>query len=197
MRVNGITFPSIRTVAGYHPQFALAAYEGIPVRPDLRPLSVEFTSAATIGQVLPASFAEIISSYSVFGGAVLTIDPTSAFPGNILKGLSDTTQARVTGITFTLLVRGNGDDYSPVPEETPLQSVEELLNASAGIWSMDNPDNVKARFTLAALTQPTALPFTAWLTMGFLVLGSEGQRFMCLDACEARARLKDKHGVVC
>jgi hypothetical protein len=197
MQANGIVFPSLAKIAEYHPAFALAAFEGIGVRVDMRPLSVEFTTQAAIGQVLPASFAEIISSYSVFVGADLTLDPTSAFPGNVLKNLSDVTQARVTGITFTLLVRANGDDYAPVPEETPLQSVVRLLNAGAGVWALDNPDNVKARFTLASLQQPTALPFTAWLTLCFYVLGPEGQKYLCMDADTARKVLRDKYNVTC
>lgn len=195
---QGLAVPPMGTLAAYHPQFALAILSGVPVRPDVRVLSVTFDSSAEVGNVRPASFAEIISSYSVFSGCDLTIDPTSAFPGNPLKFLNDVGQALVSGITFTLTVRGRGDDYSPISDETPLQSVPRLLSAAAGVWNLDNPDNVKARFTLAALPNGSPLPgfpFTIWLNLAFLMLGSEGAKFMCLSAQDARVRLKTECGV--
>jgi hypothetical protein len=197
--VGGIVMPPFETLARFHPQFALAIDDGVPVRPDLRPLSVDFDSSAQIGNFEPASFSEIISSYSVFGGCDLTIDPTSAFAGNPLKYLNDVGQALVTGITFTLAVRARGDDYTPIIDETPLQSVCSLLGATAGMWNLDNPDNVKARFTLAAFPNGAStpgFPITVWLTFVFLVLGSEGATYMCMSPKDARAELR-KRGWCC
>ncbi|HZU82018.1 MAG TPA: hypothetical protein VE987_03830, partial [Polyangiaceae bacterium] len=144
-----------------------------------------------------ASFSEVIGSYSIFAGADITVDPTNAFPGNPLKYLNDVGQALVSGITFTLLTRGS-DDYTPIPDETPLQSVPRLLSAAVGVWTLDNPDNVKATFTLQtipnAASEETALPMTVWLNFAFLMLGSGGREFLCLDAGTCRKRLKEEHG---
>lgn len=189
--------PSLATLAQYHPGFALAVAEGVPARPNSRPISVQY-AAANIGQVLPASFDEVISSYSVFLGATVSVDPTSAFPGNVLKGLNDVTQALVTGITFTMDVTGDAGNYSPVPDETPLESVPAVLSPWAGIWKMQNPENIKARFTLAsAPPDPNGFPFTAWIVFGFAVLGPGGTDYLCLDPKTARKRLADEHGIRC
>lgn len=181
------------TLARFHPQFALAIDDGVPCRPNIRGLSADFDTTAQIGSFEPASFSEIISSYSVFAGVDITIDPTGLLPGNPLKYLSDVSQALESGITFTLTVRGRGDDYTPIVDETPLQSVPQVLAAAVGIWNMDNPDNVKARFTLAAFplgSSSVGAPFTVWMTFSFLVLGAEGARYMCMCAKDARDELR-------
>jgi hypothetical protein len=194
---QGLQAPDFRTLAAFHPQAALAIACGVPVRPNLRTLSVTFSTSADIGQVIPASFSEVVGSYSIFAGADITVDPTNAFPGNPLKYLNDVGQALVSGITFRLVARG-GDDYTPIPDETPLQSVPRLLSAAAGIWTLDNPDNVKAYFTLQAIpnaaSEETALPMTVWLNLAFLMLGAAGREYLCVDAKTARCRLKEEHG---
>jgi hypothetical protein len=195
---QGLSVPNLETIAQYHPQFALAILAGVPCRPDIRSLSVDFDSSAAIGNYEPASFSEIISSYSIFGGSDITIDPTSAFAGNPLKYLNDVGQALVSGITVTLLVKGRGADYSPVADETPLQSAPRLLSASVGVWNLDNPDNVKARFTLQSFPNGSAgpsFPFTIWWNFAFWVLAAEGAHYMCLDPREARRRLRDEWGL--
>jgi hypothetical protein len=190
---TGLTMPAFDTLARLYPQLALAIAEGVPCRPSGRILSAQFASA-TIGQVIPASFSEIFGGIAIFCGCEESIDPTSAFPGNILKYLSDTCQARVTGVTFTLTVKGGGtNDWDPIPEETPLQLVPGTLNPWAGGWVMNLPDNVKARFTLAAA--PIAVPFTAWLNMSFAVLGEGCGQYSCLDRKTAQKRLRDDHGI--
>jgi hypothetical protein len=196
---QGLAVPAFSTIAAFHPQAALAIACGVPVRPNLRSLSVEFDSTAFLGQVLPTSFTEIISSYSIFGGADITIDPSNAFPGNPLKFLNDIGQVLESGILFEMEVRSRGDDYNPVPDPTPLQSVARLFSAAVGIWTMDNPDNVKARFTLQSFPNSApasnAFPITVWVNFMFLVLGSEAQQFFCVPPGEARKRLRDEHGI--
>jgi hypothetical protein len=195
--VAGIVTPLWANLAFYHPTFALAIVEGADVRPNVRILSVQFPGSASIGTVKPASFAAPVSAYSVFAGCAETIDPTGqTFQGNILKYVNDAGQAKVTGITFTLLARTRGDDYTPIPDETPLQFVPSLLSVAAGVWKLNEPaDNVKATFTLAA--QPnTPPPFTAWVGFVFLVLSKDAAGFLCMDRRAAYAELQ-RRGLLC
>lgn len=194
---QGLAAFDFRTLAAYHPQAALAVACGVPLRPNVRNLSVQFSSSAAVGTRLPASFAEVIGTYSIFAGCDTTIDPTNAFPGNPLKYLNDTLQAYTSGITFTLECRGQ-DDYTPMPDEVPLQSVPRILSGAAGIWVLDNPDNVKATFTLQVLPNAaagsTGFPITAWVNFMFLTMGSACRPFLEYDAPQARKILKDEHG---
>lgn len=193
----GLSLPSLATIAQYHPRWALAAAEGIPVRPDVRPLSVQFSGGAQIGQFLPASFSQPITKNSIFGACVLTIDPTTAYGGNPLKGLNDATMALVSGTTFTLETTGRTGNYTPCFDDVPLQSIPTLLNPFAGMWRMDGPaDNVKARFTLQS-TPNGGLPFTAWLLMSFAVLEGPCSDWDHLPLADVRKRLREVHGICC
>lgn len=179
--------PSLLELQVRHPQLALAIASGIVVRPDVRPLSVQLQNSQ-LGNPQPTSFAQPISNYSVFTGAVVTIDPTNDANGNPIKYISDAAQALVTGVTLTLQVQArSGINYSPAPEETPLQGIPRLFAPLAWSWTMKNPENVKAIFTVQ--TQLNGSPFTAWLLMGFAVVGSEGDGIMDLKGDDARALL--------
>lgn len=186
---KGIHIPALPVIARWHPQFALAAAMGVAVRPNARPLSVQFPSSAIAQNFLNASFSEPIASYSVFCGVDVTLDPTNAFAGNVLKTLSDAAQAETTGVTATVQVKGRSGDYSPVPEETPLQSIPDVLNPWAGAWALQNPENIRVRFTLQAV--PPALPLTIWTVWGFAVLAEQGEQYLTLTAETARAKLKE------
>jgi len=181
------------TLVQYHPQVALAIRRGAKLRPNNRILQVKFSNTAA-GQYQDASFDEQISVYSIFDGFAHTLDPTNAFPGSTLKYLSDTMQAQTTGITFTLVVRGGGDDYTPIPTPMPLQMVERVLDPSVGTWAMWNAANVFARFTI--LTPPIASPLTVWAVLGFQQLSSDGARWLCLSADDAYHELT-RLGVCC
>lgn len=197
MQTPGIALPALSRIAEYHPQWALAAAAGVPVRPDVRPLSVTFSSTSQIGTPIPASFDQPISRYSIFCGADLTIDPTAAFAGNILKGTNDVTMARVSAQTFTLLTTGPTGNFTPVFEETPLQSIPRLLLPFAGMWAMRGPsENVKATFTLQS-TPNGGVPFTSWLSLSFAVLevGEVCARIMAMSVLAARKQLRDEHGI--
>jgi hypothetical protein len=183
----GIVTPSFATLALYHPQFALAIANGVPKRPNNRTLTFTFSSTAVPQNPQPASFDEFISSYSVFAGFDYTIDPTSAFSGNVLKTLSDTMQKQVSGFSMQLTVRANGSDYSPIPADTMLQLVPSILNPTAGMWSMNNPDNVKAQLTMQS--SPPAAPLTVQCVFSFIVLGDGGQRYLCMSEEAARDAL--------
>jgi hypothetical protein len=187
MNAFGFTTPSLVTLAQYHPQFALAVLNGVAVRPNLRPLSIELQNSQ-IGQPQPASFQEVISQYSIFAGVGLTIDPTNNIPGNPLKTLADGAQPLTTGVTVNMLVKTNDPpDYSPIPDDTPLQSLPAAFAPSIGIWRMVNPENVKVRFTLQ--TPAEGDPFTVWLVFCFLVLGAQGTGYLQMTAADARAAL--------
>lgn len=182
---------SFDTLCAFHPAFALAILNGVAVRPNLRTIQVVFSSTAT-GQVLPASFDQQITAYSVFSGCDVSLDPTSAFAGNPLKSMSDTFQAMTSGITMQMLVRSkNEGDYSPIPTDTPLQMVPSILRKAAGIWFMESPDNVKAQFTLASVPPggAQAVPITVWVTLAFLVLGYNSENYLRLRPLDARAQL--------
>ena len=193
----GLMLPPLAYIAQYHPRWALAAAEGIPIRPDTRVLSVQFSGGAQIGQFLPASFSQPVTKNSLFGASVVTIDPAAAFPGNPLKGLNDTTMALVSGVTFTLETTGRTGNYTPVFDDIPLQVIPTLLNPFAGMWRMEGPaDNVKARFTLQAIPNG-GLPFTAWLLMSFAVLEGPCSDWDAMPVAEVRKLLKEKHGICC
>ena len=180
------------TLLTFHPAFALAILNGIGVRPSTRVVQAQFSSA-TLGQQVPAAFDAIITTYSVFGGVDISIDPTNAFPGNPIKAQSDFFQTwGASGIRVQLAARTKGDnDYNPIPSDIPLQMVPAVLNKVAGAWHLINPDNIKAQFTLAALPAGgvTAVPFTVWMTFSFLTLGPGGENFLSLPPVVARARL--------
>lgn len=179
--------PSLLTLATYHPQVALAVAMGIPLRPNIRPLSIELQNSQQ-GQAQRTSFSEVMSQYSIFAGVHVTVDPTNDEEGNAVKYLNDAAQALVTGVTCNLLVKGAGGvDYSPIPDETPVQSVPVLFAPSIYVWRMVNPENVKAEFTLQ--TQVNASPFTLWLNFVFLVLASEGDTYTNVDPETARRQL--------
>jgi hypothetical protein len=196
--VSGMIVVEPRALALWHPRFALAILEGVPARPNLRTVQAVFSSFA-LNQPMEASFDQEITGYSIFSGVDITLDPTSAFPGNILKGLSDVTQTMNTGITTDLMVRSRGDhDYSPIPVQTPLELVPSVLARSAGVWAMDNPDNVKMRFTLIE-TPPGDGPLTVWVQFSFLVLADVNERdaFQCMPFHQARKLLRDRYGIGC
>jgi hypothetical protein len=180
------------TLCTFHPAFALAILKGISVRPSNRVMQAQFSSV-TAGQQKPAALDAIITSYSVFGGCDITIDPTNAFGGNPLAAQSAFFQTwGQTGILFSLQARTKGDnDYNPIPTDVPLQMVPAILNKTAGAWHFVNPDNLKGQFTLAA-TPPggaDAVPFTCWLTFSFLVLGPGGENYLAIPPMQARAML--------
>ncbi|MGH3514302.1 MAG: hypothetical protein ACRDRB_18820, partial [Pseudonocardiaceae bacterium] len=162
-------------MAKYFPNFALALYHGVELRPNLRTLQANFSTTA-VDTRLDASFDEQVSSFSLFGGSSVIIDPTSAFNGNPLKTTSDANQEVVSGIVMRFTVRGRGDDYTPVPTDTPLHLVTRVLNPTVGLWAWDNPDNVKATFTINGFVP--AAPFTVWVVFGFYQLASDGMKYM-------------------
>jgi hypothetical protein len=192
------------TLARFHPQMALAIDDGVPARPNVRPLSCDFSSSQPTEQVIPQSFSEIFGTFGVFTEASVTIDPTGAFVANPsastpvlatpLKAISDACQSLVTGITVTLVVKGGGaTDYAILPDDTPLQSVPPALASAAYIWAMHPPDNVKCFFTLAG--QAPGAPFTAWLIFTFLQLSSMGDDYFRIKRADAIATLQ-KRGIL-
>lgn len=194
----GIGLPPLSVIGQYHPHWALAAARGVSVRPDVRVLSVEFTSTAQVGQALPASYAEPLTKYSLFSGCEFTVDPTSSYTGNVLKGLNDTTMAKVSATTFTLLTTGPRGNYTPVFDDTPTQSIPGLLKPFAGMWMLGPvAENVKARFTLQSIPNG-GVPFTLWLMMAWAVLDSQAacSDVFSLTHAEARKQLRDE-GICC
>jgi hypothetical protein len=170
-----LPLPPLEVLARYFPNLALALFRGVAIRPNLRTLQANFSTTAANTR-LDASFDEQISSFSLFAGCAFVIDPTSNLPMNPLKTMSDTFQAEVSGIVMRFTVRGSGDDYSPLPTDTPLALVPKVLNPTVGLWAWDNPDNVKATFTINS--PPPAAPFTVWMTFGFYQLASDGFPFL-------------------
>lgn len=187
-------FLTLAALAEWHPQFALAAADGVPCRPNNRTLQAVFSSVA-VGQFIDANFQEQISIYSIFTGFEYTIDPSNAFAGSSQKGQSDFFSEQVSGLTFSLAVRGGGDEYLPIRDQTPLQLCRRILNPSVGVWAMWNAQNVFGRFTIAS--PPAGETITAWAAFGFLVMGSEGARYLCISRCEARKQLRERHGILC
>jgi hypothetical protein len=180
------------TLCTFHPAFALAILNGIGVRPSTRVVQAKFSST-TIGAQIPASFDAIITTYSVFAGVDISIDPTNAFAGNPIKAQSDFFQTwGASGITLQLAAYTKGDNnYNPIPSDVPLQMVPAILNKVAGAWHMINPDNIKAEFTLQALPPggTGAAPFTVWLSFSFLCLGPGGEQYLAIPPARARAEL--------
>ncbi|MGH2998477.1 MAG: hypothetical protein ACRDNM_04175 [Gaiellaceae bacterium] len=184
----GASVPSLVTLAQYHPQVALAVLNGVPLRPNLRPLSQELQNSQ-IAQPQPASFSEVISQYSIFGGVHVTIDPTNNIIGNPLKYLSDAAQPLTSGITVNLLIKSrDGVDYAPIPDETPLQGLPAAFAPAVGIWRMVNPENVKLNFTVQTAFAGDG-PITVWAIFTFWVLASVGEAFTRMGVDEARRRL--------
>jgi hypothetical protein len=180
------------TLVTFHPQFALAILNGIGVRPSTRIVQATFPST-TLNQEVPGSFDAVITTYSVFGGIDIGIDPTNAFAGNPQKAQSDFFQAwGASGIRVQIQARTRGDnDYNPIPSDLPLQMVPSVLNKTAGAWKMINPDNVKVLFTLAQLPPggTAAAPLTVWMAWSFLCLGPGGEDYLSIDPVVARVRL--------
>lgn len=193
---KGLILPPWETMVAYHPQFALAAWCGVPVRPNVRTLSFDFSSDAPGGTPVPSVFGSPISTYSIFVGCDVLIDPTASFANNVLKTLSDTLQARVSGMTMTLQVDGREGHYTPIADDCPLGSVAEMLNVSAGSWSLDNPENLNAKIQIQA--PGPAAPFAVWMPFTFLILGAGTKRgdYMVLSRAQARKCLRDE-GATC
>jgi hypothetical protein len=180
------------TLCTFHPAFALAILNGISVRPSTRVAQATFSSTV-LNQQIPASFDDVITTYSIFAGIDISIDPTNAFPGNPQKAQSDFFQAwGASGIRVQLAARTVGDnDYNPIPNDVPLQMVPAILNKVAGAWHFRNPDNVKLQFTLAAVPPggAGAVPLTVWMVFSFLVLGPGGEQYLSIAPGKARAML--------
>lgn len=184
----GVTIPSLRTLAEYHPQVALAVWSGLALRPNLRPLSVQLQKSQ-LGNPQPVSFSEVMSVYSIFGSVSVTIDPTSNLEGNPLKYLSDAVEPATSGVTVNLLIKSSdGVDWSPIPDDTPLQSLPIAFAPSSGLWAMKNPENLKLAFTLQSAFQGPG-PITVWTVWTFFMLQSGGEQFMRMTTPAARAQL--------
>jgi len=190
----GSSMLSLEQLAQYHPQFALAGAEGVPLRPNNRVLQAPFSNPIP-GAFVDANFNSQISIYSVFTGFEYTIDPSNAFAGSSQKGQSDFYSEQVSGVLFNLQVRGGGDEYIPIDVPMPLQLARRVLNPSIGVWAMWNAQNVFGRFTIA--TAPTGPQITAWAAFAFLVMGSEGAKYLCMTREECRKILREKHGILC
>ena len=135
--MNPIGFPevSFETLCAYHPGFALAILKGVSVRPSMRIVQATFSSPA-LNTPVSGAFDQIVTAYSVFVGCDVSIDPTSAFPGNPLKTTSDFFLASgASGIQAKLLAATSGDNnYSPILSFTPLQMIPGILSKAAGKW---------------------------------------------------------------
>jgi len=192
-----VQLPPLSVIAQYHPQWALAAAEGVAVRPSVRPLSVQFSSTANVGTQEEASYDTPITLQALFTGAELTVDPTTAFAQNILKGLNDATLEKVSGVTVTILSTDATGNFTPVFDETPLQSVPRLLQPFCGIWKVAGPAaNLKATFTLNSIPNG-GVPFTAWLNMSFAELEGPCAEYFGCSRAVARKRLREDHGICC
>lgn len=178
--------PPLLELAARHPQLALCVAKGIPLRPNVRPLSIELQNSQ-LGQPQPVAFSEVISQYSVFTGIAVTVDPTNDAPGNTLKYVNDAAQAMVTGVTATMLVNGRTGHYSPVPEETPVQAFPSAFQSSAWVWRMVNPENLKAKFTVQSNLNGS--PFTMWVVFTFHVPASDGDIFLAYSNDQAITEL--------
>lgn len=189
-QVGGLV--SFETLCAFHPGFALAVWNGVLVRPLARPLQASLSTAA-LNAPVPAAFDTVISSYSVFGAAEVTIDPTNAFAGNPQKAQSDFFQAvGASGIRFQLQVSSvDNSQYNPIPVDVPLQTVPGIMRRAAGIWRLKNPDTVKGTFNMASLPPGGigATPVTAWVVFTFLTLGPGGDQYTDLSFTDARAKL--------
>lgn len=184
---QGFAIPPLAVLEEWHPQFALAIRRGAPARPDTRTVSFTFGTPAT-GDTEPAAIDAQFQTYSVFTGVSTTIDPTNQFPGNPLKTLSDAAQKYVTGITFEFVVQASRENYyAPIATPTPLQSVEPILNPTAGTWAFRRNESIKAQFT-----QNVAVPapMTVWITFGILLIAStDCSDVLEMSASDARAEL--------
>lgn len=184
----GVQIPSLETLASYHPQVALAVWNGFALRPNLRPVSVQLQNSQ-IGNPQPVSFTEVMSVYSIFSSVSVTIDPTGNLDGNPLKYISDATEPATSGITVNMLIKSSdGVDWSPIPDDTPLQSMPYAFAGSSGLWAMKNPENIKLAFTLQSAFQGDG-PITVWTVWTFLMLQSGGQQFMQMTTADARTQL--------
>lgn len=184
----GVQIPSLETLAQYHPQVALAVWNGFALRPNLRALSVQLQNSQ-IGNPQPVSFSEVMSVYSIFSSVAVTIDPTSNLEGNPLKYISDATEPATSGVTVNLLIKSSdGVDWSPIPDDTPLQSLPYAFAGSSGLWAMKNPENLKLAFTLQSAFQGPG-PITVWTVWTFLMLQSGGQQYLNMKTADARAAL--------
>lgn len=192
MECNTPTMPPIETLAKLFPQFALALKCGVELRPDGRILQCTFSTTAP-GRPITKSFDTAVNRFSLFTQSLITIDPTNAFPGNPWKTTSDENQAKVTGITVTLLVQASGGNYTPITDETPLQMAPAKLRPYSWLWPWWGEQNVKATFTINA-TQPAA-PFTIWWDFSFVTLAPAGTPYLQLSREEACQRLRVDHGI--
>jgi hypothetical protein len=105
-----------------------------------------------------------------------------------MKYLNDAAQALVTGTTMTLMVQArSGVNYTPIPDETPVQSLPSAFAAAAWVWRLVNPENVKAKFTVQ--TPLNATPFTLWTVFAFMVPSSDGDPFLQMSNDQALATL--------
>jgi len=193
--VPGIASPTFETIAHWHPQFALAAKKGVPVRPNSRTMNFRFSSGTPGLQPENANFTPSIGAYSIFTGIDVTIDPTGAFSGNVLKTTSDSMQAVTSGLLATLIFRnGQAEDWAAIANPTPLQMIPRILNPTAGQWALDT--TAQAFGTVQVNAQQPADDFTVWFLISFLCLGPGGGPFLCMqreDAIRELARL----GVFC
>ncbi len=184
----GIHIPSLETLAEHHPQVALAKWAGFALRPNLRSVSVQLQNSQ-LGNPQPVSFSEPMSVYSIFSSVNVTIDPTNNLNGNPLKYLSDLAEPATSGITCSMLVQSSsGINWSPVPDETPLQALPLAFAGSSGLWSMNNPENIKLSFTLQTPFQGSG-PITVWTVWTFLMLQSGSESFLQMTTPAARAQL--------
>jgi hypothetical protein len=184
----GVQIPSLETLASYHPQVALAVWNGFALRPNLRPVSVQLQNSQ-LRAPQPVSFSEVMSVYSIFSSVSVTIDPTGNLNGNPYKYISDAVQPDTSGITVNMLIKSNdGVDWAPIPDETPLQCVPAAFAGSSGLWAMKNPENLKLFFTLQSAFQGPG-PITVWTVWTFLMLQSGAESFMNMKTADARAQL--------
>ena len=192
---TGIQTIDWKMLCALHPRFALAVLCDRPPVVVGRSIQIAFTSNATQQAPIPKSFSSPMATYSIFAGCDIVVDPTGAFQPtqqapapNPLKSISDFFQGLVSGVTVQVQVDSkDAQKFSPISDYTPLELVPNALNRGAGVWKLDNPENVKVLAKLVG--SPPSGNFTVWFLFSFLQVLAAGD-ILGMKNQEARACLK-------
>jgi hypothetical protein len=187
---------SVKDIAEYHPQLALAKLWHVPLVPLVYNLQATFTTAQpTVTQWVTWTVTgepTRLNQFAVVDTVMFEVDVPSAFAGSQWKGQTDFFYGLQTGIGAQMVVDG-APRYVVAPDYTPIRMLCAMLNENwPQAWILGNTQTVKMQFN-ASFTLPN-LPLTINVAFRMWTVSGVTTKFVNMSDSEAACQL-EKAGI--